>query len=411
VAATHGRGEVLAQLLEWAPEAVGSPDDAGATPLRLAAEFAHPQLVLLLAQRGARVRSGSDEGGAGAHVLRPRRGVGDTPLGAAAASGDVATCATLLALGARGTRRGPVAAAASVAARRRRVASAAAAALRHAVAAQEAAAAAAAAAADDRDGLPPPPPLAAAAAVAAAERAAAERTAAYAARATLAATRAAAAAAAATLLRTAAAGVPLLWSFSAHAAFPPPFRAAVRDALRALHASPLRELPLPLRERILSDVFACAAAATVWHCIDAPTWALVARADALRAARGDPPAQARTLRTRASASGDSDASASAAAAGLAAAAGEHGDGSGSSSDDADLLDFTDDEEDDAAGAAMPPLQAQQPAWPLAFVPGFQAPHAWEGGAHAWEVEAADVDGEFAAEAQAAAQEDHLMAEY
>jgi hypothetical protein len=412
VAATHGRGEVLAQLLEWAPQAVDSPDDAGATPLRLAAEFAHPQLVLVLARRGARVRSaGAAEGAggaggagaagaAGANWVRPRRGPGDTPLSAAAASGDAATCATLLALGARGTRRGPMAAAATVAARRRRVAADAAAALRHATEEGARVAARRAAAADGPDASP--------ALDAARVATHAARTAAYAARAAAAATRADAAAATVTLLRTAALGVPLLWSFTAHAAFLPPFRAAVADALRALHASPLRDLPLPLRDRILHDVFTAAAVTTVWHCIDEPTWALVTAADALRASRGDPPAQARSLRTRASSTDmplATDASTAADAA--AAAAVGDGDGDGSSSSDADPLEgFTDDEEEDEAPAPLllPPLAPPLAPWPLAFVPGFQAPNLWEGGDG--EAQAPGVE----EAAPAAAAEDHLMAE-
>jgi hypothetical protein len=250
VAATHGREEVLAALLDWAPGAASHADDMGATPLRLAAEQAHPRLLLLLVARGADVRHARGARGAppdahaDAHFL-PRQRM--SPLTLAAAAADVATCATLLSLGARGTGRGPVTAAAAVAARRARMAVA----------------------------LPP------AAAADAALRAA------HAAR----AARAAAAAAATAMLRTAAAGVPLLWSFAGHRAFPEPFRAAVADVLRALHASLLRVLPLPLRDRILQDVLEAAAATQVWPALDAAAWRLVREGDAVRRARALPPAE------------------------------------------------------------------------------------------------------------------------
>ena len=312
VAATHGRVAVVAQLLSWAPECAHARDETGATPLRLAAEFAHADVVLALARAGASVRGPRRAGTAlgllgAAHAARlaGRR----CPLRAAAESGDVATCAVLVALGARAAASGAAAAAAATATRRARAAA-------HAV---------------TLAGRPNAPPEAAV-------------------RAEAAATRAANAAAASAMLRMSAAGVPLRWLMKAevHLAFPEPFRERVKDVLRALHRTPLRQLPLPLRDRILCTALQADAADSAWPCLDDRAWALVAAAESTALARAAMPPAARA----------------AIAAAAALAGGGAGDDPLSGEDaDADASDVTssdDDEDDDDDGSDSDSQQSVGP---------------------------------------------------
>ncbi len=329
VAATHGRVAVVAQLLSWAPECAHARDETGATPLRLAAEFAHADVVLALARAGASVRGPRRAGTAlgllgAAHAARlaGRR----CPLRAAAEGGDVATCAVLVALGARAAASGAAAAAAATATRRARAAA-------HAV---------------TLAGRPNAPPEAAA-------------------RAEAAATRAANAAAASAMLRMSAAGVPLRWLMKAevHLAFPEPFRERVKEVLRALHRTPLRQLPLPLRDRILCTALEADAAEAAWPCLDDRAWALVAAAEGTAAVRAAMPPAARAA-----------IAAAAALAGGGAAddplSGEDADADATSSDDDD--DDDDDESDSDSQQSVGPHEIQSDgdddddhpanAWPL-----------------------------------------------
>jgi len=100
VAASHGRTEVLAQLLDWAPESLRALDDRGEPPICVAASHGAVGALLLLVQRGAGL--GSPRG-----LLR-----------AAARSGSVPALVACLTLGCR-RGLGPACAAARQLARSR----------------------------------------------------------------------------------------------------------------------------------------------------------------------------------------------------------------------------------------------------------------------------------------------------